>query len=72
MFTTLGAAFLTTGAKLAPGLTSRLIGVVWTLIPGNGGASFPREIKQDMATTVNMPAITDKNPTIGIRFIFVK
>src|SRR6266516_2822087 len=36
MFTTLGATFLTMGAKLVPALTSRFKGVSWTLSLGGG------------------------------------
>src|SRR6266705_2249928 len=69
MFTTLGAAFLTIGAKLVPSLTSRTSGVFETLMLG--GASLAHSVKWNTPTTSSEPATADKNPAKGRGDIFI-
>jgi hypothetical protein len=60
MFTTLGAAFLTTGAKLAPSLASRLTGAVSTLVAGS--VSPAQEVSKNKLAMTSAPAMPERNP----------
>jgi hypothetical protein len=71
MFTTLGAAFLMTDAKLVAALVSRLMGVDWTLIFGAGNGSLAARVRVTSATT-NPPSTATIKPITGLDICFIK